>query len=576
MTATVDGRRPRRSGRSRPYDDGDAPRRLAGVARRDRTRRWAARCATLAGLGVGPAPRVLWCSVLSESAHFWPLLIGTMISGGQFSLADATSADALRVAMFAPAASTTTPCSASTKRSSTGSTSSDAPYAEVFGGVADRRRAARRVRTPGRRRPHAALVRAVRPGRRDRDRARRPGARRRGGVVARRRRRPHPRHQPANRARRPSTARRPRSAAGSSTDHSFVPHPTGGHRVTERTLKDRAAIVGVGATPYYRRGPGRCRRRTIDLAIKAILAALDDAGLGVDDVDGFALYGGAFIDTSLLAQILGIPEVRFTAGSPAAAAGRPARSGSPRRRSRPAWPTSSCQRAHAAAGEHALRRVVRAEGQGRRRARTPRRPRRSRCSRRTPGSWRRARCSRCSCSGTCTSTARRASTSPRSRSPPATTRSAATTSLMQEPLTREQYFDARMISEPFCLYDYCMECDGAVAVITTTPERAATCATRRCTSWARRTAAPAGGARRSRGWACPTSTSRRRATARSRSACTTMAGVGPDDVDVALLYDHFTGMVLLQLEDYGFCGIGESGAVRRRRQHPLARRRAAR
>jgi acetyl-CoA acetyltransferase len=33
----------------------------------------------------------------------------------------------------------------------------------------------------------------------------------------------------------------------------------------------------------------------------------------------------------------------------------------------------------------------------------------------------------------------------------------------------------------------------------------------------------------------------------------------PSDVDVALLYDHFSPMVLMQLEDYGFCGIGESG-----------------
>ena len=37
------------------------------------------------------------------------------------------------------------------------------------------------------------------------------------------------------------------------------------------------------------------------------------------------------------------------------------------------------------------------------------------------------------------------------------------------------------------------------------------------------------------------------------------AGLGPGDVDVALLYDHFSGLVLLQLEDYGFCPIGESG-----------------
>jgi acetyl-CoA acetyltransferase len=39
-----------------------------------------------------------------------------------------------------------------------------------------------------------------------------------------------------------------------------------------------------------------------------------------------------------------------------------------------------------------------------------------------------------------------------------------------------------------------------------------------------------------------------------------MAGVGPDDVDVALLYDHFSGMVVLQLEDYGFCKPGEGGS----------------
>ena len=38
-----------------------------------------------------------------------------------------------------------------------------------------------------------------------------------------------------------------------------------------------------------------------------------------------------------------------------------------------------------------------------------------------------------------------------------------------------------------------------------------------------------------------------------------MAGVTPEDVDVALLYDHFSPLVIMQLEDYGFCGIGEGG-----------------
>ena len=38
-----------------------------------------------------------------------------------------------------------------------------------------------------------------------------------------------------------------------------------------------------------------------------------------------------------------------------------------------------------------------------------------------------------------------------------------------------------------------------------------------------------------------------------------MAGVGPADVDVAMIYDNFAPMVLMQMEDYGFCPRGEGG-----------------
>ena len=38
------------------------------------------------------------------------------------------------------------------------------------------------------------------------------------------------------------------------------------------------------------------------------------------------------------------------------------------------------------------------------------------------------------------------------------------------------------------------------------------------------------------------------------------AGVEPGDIDVALLYDHFSPLVVMQLEDYGFCPRGEGGA----------------
>ncbi len=37
-----------------------------------------------------------------------------------------------------------------------------------------------------------------------------------------------------------------------------------------------------------------------------------------------------------------------------------------------------------------------------------------------------------------------------------------------------------------------------------------------------------------------------------------MAGIGPDDIQTAVLYDHFTPFVLPQLEEFGFCGRGEA------------------
>ena len=146
-------------------------------------------------------------------------------------------------------------------------------------------------------------------------------------------------------------------------------------------LKDQTAIVGVGATPYYRRGES-LPQTPMELAGKAVLAALDDAGLTVDDLDGFALYSMGF-DTSLFAQWLGVPDVRFTAmltGGGGGAAGSVGLAA--------AAIASGHGRVRrvgddAAAGGEPLRRVVRAAGQaGRGRTARRRRPRATSSSRR--------------------------------------------------------------------------------------------------------------------------------------------------------------------------------------------------
>ncbi len=49
--------------------------------------------------------------------------------------------------------------------------------------------------------------------------------------------------------------------------------------------------------------------------------------------------------------------------------------------------------------------------------------------------------------------------------------------------------------------------------------------------------------------------------AHAAAASFAMAGLGPDDVDVAELYDPFSFEIIRQLEVYGFCGPGEGGPM---------------
>jgi acetyl-CoA acetyltransferase len=131
---------------------------------------------------------------------------------------------------------------------------------------------------------------------------------------------------------------------------------------------------------------------------------------------------------------------------------------------------------------------------------------------------------------------------------------------MRSPLTLEQYLDARMIAEPFRLYDCTQENDGAAALVITSAERAASLRH----APAHVTAVSQGGPA---SWANPLYDHNATVDVYPTAGHSTIArnlyaqsGLGPQDLGAAQLYDHFSGMVLLQLEDYGIAERGQSGA----------------
>jgi acetyl-CoA acetyltransferase len=127
------------------------------------------------------------------------------------------------------------------------------------------------------------------------------------------------------------------------------------------------------------------------------------------------------------------------------------------------------------------------------------------------------------------------------------------------PLTIDEYLEAPTISDPLRKFDFCLQSDGAAAVLVTTPERAA--------SLRSKPVFIAGAVQASRpdlngplfsnvAQTDVTSTSG----AVAAVALYGLTGFKPSDIDVAQLYDCFTITALLQIEEYGFCAKGEAGA----------------
>jgi acetyl-CoA acetyltransferase len=127
-----------------------------------------------------------------------------------------------------------------------------------------------------------------------------------------------------------------------------------------------------------------------------------------------------------------------------------------------------------------------------------------------------------------------------------------------KPITLEDHRSSRWIVEPLRLLDCCQETDGASAVVVTSAERARDLPNPPAVI----RAATQGSAE---GQEEMTSYYRDDLTGLSEAELVARrlwaeAGLGPDDVQTAVIYDPFTPFVLMQLEAFGFCGRGEAPA----------------
>lgn len=129
--------------------------------------------------------------------------------------------------------------------------------------------------------------------------------------------------------------------------------------------------------------------------------------------------------------------------------------------------------------------------------------------------------------------------------------------MYEKPLTREQYMDARWISEPLCLFDNCLETDGALAVVITSAERARDLAHPPVYVHAYAQSIPRQHQVMTNYFNDDPLLGPSYACARKLWAQSDFA---PPDVPVAQIYDAFSPLIPLSLEGYGFCARGEGAA----------------
>jgi acetyl-CoA acetyltransferase len=308
-------------------------------------------------------------------------------------------------------------------------------------------------------------------------------------------------------------------------------------------LRDRTAIAGIGQTPFAKSLPGSEKQ----LACVAIRAALDDAGVRPDEVDALASFTMETSDQVEIAKNIGAGDITFFSEVGFGGGGGCATVG------------------HLAMAIASGQASVGVAWRSRKRGSGPRPWTDTVRQLPTPAQWTRPwgllrpsdeialltrrymheyGATREHLANVALACRRHANTNPAAM-------------MHTRPMSRADYMAARWISEPLCLFDNCLESDGALACVVVSAERARDL--RQPPAYLHSVAQGLPSQHhtmvnywnddplRGPAWAC------------ARQLWRT-AEFGPSDVAVAQIYDAFTPLVLLSLEGYGFCERGEAPA----------------
>jgi acetyl-CoA acetyltransferase len=314
------------------------------------------------------------------------------------------------------------------------------------------------------------------------------------------------------------------------------------------TLRDKAAIVGIGATEFSRNS-GRSELR---LAVDAVKDALHDAGVLPSEVDGICTVDLDNTGEAELARNIGAGDLRFFARAPYGGgsacgailnAAQAVISGTANvvvcyramnERSEyrfgqavGAWPGMATAEAalHGYHALHGLMTVAAKVGIGVRRYMHE--------------------------TGTTSedlahlavTSRRHAATNPKAY-------------FFGKPISKEDYLASRMIADPLRLLDCCLESDGGVAIVITSTERSRSLRNKPALIRAAAQGIPRGMIPLTNYYRANISVfDEASVVARQLYAA---SGLGPKDIQGAIVYDHFLPTVLPTLEAYGFCGRGEA------------------